>query len=70
VIIFSAYKCSAEDDFWFFNRAPNLLNTAVSRTKELFILVGNLTQLEQAGGETQRLVEHIRQWGDIRPDPK
>lgn len=69
VIIFSAYKCSAEDDFWFLNRAPNLLNTAVSRAKELFILVGNLTQLERAGGETQRLVEHIRQWGDIRPDP-
>lgn len=70
VIIFSAYKCSAEDDFWFFNRAPNLLNTAVSRAKELFILVGNLTQLERAEGETQRLVEHIRQRGDIRPQPK
>jgi len=69
VIIFSAYKCSAEDDFWFLNRAPNLLNTAVSRAKELFILVGNLTQLERAGGETRRLVEHIRAYGEIRGIP-
>ena len=69
VILFSAYQCSADDDFWFLNRAPNLLNTAVSRAQELFILVGNLTQLEQAGGETRRLVEHIRKLGEIRGTP-
>lgn len=69
VILFSAYQCSADDDFWFLNRAPNLLNTAVSRAQELFVLVGNLTQLEQAGGETRRLVEHIRAEGEIRGIP-
>jgi RecA/RadA recombinase len=69
VIVFSAYTCSSDDDFWFLNRAPNLLNTAVSRAQELFILVGNLTQLEQAGGETRRLVEHIRALGEIRDTP-
>lgn len=65
-IIFSPYQCHQEHSFWFLNRKPNLLNTAVSRAKELFILVGNLRELELAGGETKRLVEHIRQHGEIR----
>ncbi|MHC5715271.1 MAG: DEAD/DEAH box helicase, partial [Nostoc sp.] len=65
-IIFSPYQCHQEHSFWFLNRKPNLLNTAVSRAKELFILVGNLRELELAGGETKRLVEHIRKHGEIR----
>ncbi|MBD0388826.1 MAG: superfamily I DNA/RNA helicase, partial [Nostoc sp. C3-bin3] len=65
-IIFSPYQCHQEHSFWFLNRKPNLLNTAVSRAKELFVLVGNLRELELAGGETKRLVEHIRQHGEIR----
>ncbi|MBW4455554.1 MAG: hypothetical protein KME55_24160 [Nostoc indistinguendum CM1-VF10] len=65
-IIFSPYQCHQEHSFWFLNRKPNLLNTAVSRARELFILVGNLRELELAGGETKRLVEHIRQHGEIR----
>ena len=67
-IIFSPYQCQKEHSFWFLNRKPNLLNTAVSRAKELFILVGNLRELELAGGETKRLVEHIRQYGEIRSE--
>ncbi|MCC5609772.1 hypothetical protein LC612_24085 [Nostoc sp. CHAB 5834] len=39
---------------------------AVSRARELFVLVGNLRELELAGGETKRLVEHIRLHGEIR----
>ncbi|NEU79891.1 AAA domain-containing protein [Nostoc sp. UIC 10630] len=66
-IIFSPYQCHQEHSFWFLNRKPNLLNTAVSRARELFVLVGNLRELELAGGETKRLVEHIRQHGEIRP---
>ncbi len=65
-IIFSPYQCHQEHSFWFLNRKPNLLNTAVSRAKELFVLVGNLRELEIAGGETKRLVEHIRLHGEIR----
>jgi superfamily I DNA and/or RNA helicase len=65
-MIFSAYQCHQEHSFWFLNRQPNLLNTAVSRARELFVLVGNLRELESAGGETKRLVEHIRQYGEIR----
>ncbi len=65
-IIFSAYQCHKDHSFWFLNRKPNLLNTAVSRARELFILVGNIRELELAGGETRRLVEHIRQYGEMR----
>jgi AAA domain len=65
-IILSAYQCHKEHSFWFLNRKPNLLNTAVSRARELFVLVGNLRELELAGGETKRLVEHIRQHGEMR----
>ncbi|MBW4598544.1 MAG: superfamily I DNA/RNA helicase [Calothrix sp. FI2-JRJ7] len=65
-IIFSPYQCQKEHSFWFLNRKPNLLNTAVSRARELFVLVGNLRELELAGGETKRLVEHIRLYGEIR----
>ncbi|MHC5713148.1 MAG: AAA domain-containing protein [Nostoc sp.] len=65
-IIFSPYQCHQEHSFWFLNGKPNLLNTAVSRARKLFILVGNLRELELAGGETKRLVEHIRQHGEIR----
>jgi hypothetical protein len=53
VIIFSPYYYHQEHSFWFLNRKPNLLNTAISRVKELFILVGNLRELELAGGETK-----------------
>jgi superfamily I DNA and/or RNA helicase len=42
-IIFSPYQCQKEHSFWFLNRKPNLLNTAVSRARELFVLVGNLS---------------------------
>ncbi|MEA5573885.1 C-terminal helicase domain-containing protein [Calothrix sp. UHCC 0171] len=65
-IIFSAYQCHKDDSFWFLNRKPNLLNTAVSRARELFVLVGNLRELELAGGETKRLVEHILRHGEMR----
>jgi hypothetical protein len=65
-IVFSPYQCHQEHSFWFLNRKPNLLNTAVSRARELFILVGNLDELKRAGGETKRLVEHIEQHGEIR----
>ncbi|NJO64859.1 MAG: superfamily I DNA/RNA helicase [Richelia sp. RM2_1_2] len=65
-IILSPYQCHQEHSFWFLNRKPNLLNTAVSRARELFVLVGNLEELKRAGGETKRLVEHIEQHGKIR----
>ena len=69
VIIFSPYQCRPDHSFWFINRKPNLLNAAVSRTQELFIVVGNLKALEKAGGEIQRLIQHIRQDGEIRDLP-
>ncbi len=65
VIILSTKVCQPQDSFSWINRRPNLLNVAVSRAKELFVLVGNLYWLEKAGGFTRQLVEHIREHGDI-----
>ncbi len=69
MILLSTRQCRKEDSLWFINRRPNLLNVAVSRARELFILVGNLEHLEQGGGYTKMLVEHIRQHGEIRSFP-
>lgn len=60
VIILSTKVCRPQDNFSFINRKLNLLNVAVSRAEELFILVGNLYRLEKAGGYTERLVKHIK----------
>ncbi|GAB4230006.1 MAG: hypothetical protein Kow00121_58810 [Elainellaceae cyanobacterium] len=64
VIILSTKVCRPQDSIDWINRRPNLLNVAVSRAKELFILVGNLHQLEERG-YTRQLVEHIRERGMI-----
>ncbi len=65
VIILSTRQCHSKDSLWFINRRPNLLNVAVSRARELFILVGNL-ELLRAGEYTKLLVEYIEQFGEIR----
>jgi len=64
VIILSTKICRSQDDVSWINKRPNLLNVAVSRAKELFILVGNLYKLEK-GNLTRQLVEHIREQGII-----
>ena len=68
VILLSTRQCRDSDRLWFINRKPNLLNVAVSRAQELFILVGNLERLKE-GGYTRLLVEHIQQYGEIRSLP-
>jgi len=64
VIILSTKVCRSQDNVSWLNKRPNLLNVAVSRAKELFILVGNLYRLEK-GRLTRQLVEHIRAQGVI-----
>ncbi len=64
VIILSTKVCRPQDNVGWINKRPNLLNVAVSRAKELFILVGNLYRLEK-GNLTRQLVEHIREHGDV-----
>ena len=64
VIILSTKICRLHDNVSWINKRPNLLNVAVSRAKELFILVGNLYRLEK-GRLTRQLVEHIREQGII-----
>jgi ABC-type lipoprotein export system ATPase subunit len=65
VIILSTKVCEPRDNVGWINRTLNLLNVAVSRAKELFVLVGNLYRLEKAGSYTRQLVEHIRENGVI-----
>ncbi|MDJ0705947.1 MAG: AAA domain-containing protein [Leptolyngbyaceae cyanobacterium MO_188.B28] len=65
VILLSTKVCGFQDSAAWINRRPNLLNVAVSRAKELFILVGNLHRLEEEGVYTRQLVEHIRKHGVI-----
>lgn len=69
VIILSTRQCRDTDSLQFINRRPNLLNTAVSRARELFMLVGNLDRLRKEGGNIGKLVEHIQQDGEIRELP-
>ncbi len=68
-IILSTRQCLDSQNLHFINQKPNLLNVAVSRAEELFILVGNIERLTKAGGYTKQLVEYIRQYGDIRELP-
>jgi hypothetical protein len=65
VIILSTRVCNSQDKFNFIKERLNLLNVAVSRAEELFILVGNLYRLEKAGGYTCQLVKHIQKKGII-----
>ena len=65
VIILSTRVCNSQDKFNFIKERLNLLNVAVSRAEELFILVGNLYRLEKAGGYTCQLVKHIQKNGII-----
>ncbi|NJO93312.1 MAG: hypothetical protein HC820_01160 [Hydrococcus sp. RM1_1_31] len=65
VIILSTRQCPRLDSIWFIDRRPNLLNVAVSRARELFILVGNLDLLLK-GNYTKQLVEYIQKFGEIR----
>jgi hypothetical protein len=65
VIICSTRIFSKKHSAHFINKWPNILNVAVSRAKELFILVGNLDKLRSSGGYTNKLVEHIESRGEI-----
>ncbi len=66
ILIFSTCRCRSTESSRFLNRRPNLLNVAISRTQETFILVGNLNYLQQEGSYTQMLVDYIEQHGNLR----
>ena len=66
VIILSTRQCQENHSFWFINRQPNLLNVAVSRARELLIVVGNLERLKAGGSYTKQVVEYIEEFGEIR----
>lgn len=63
-IILSTKVCLKSDNLDWFNRKPNFLNVAVSRAKNLFVLVGNLSVLKE-GEFTKNLIEHINLEGVV-----
>lgn len=65
VIVLSTRACGGRDGLSFFNERPNILNVAVSRAKELFILVGDLNRLKKGGRFAGQLVQHIEENGVI-----
>lgn len=64
VIVFSAKVCQPRTGLEWLNSRPNILNVAVSRAKELFMLVGDLSYLESRRF-TRKLIEHIKESGVV-----
>lgn len=50
VMIFSPVIHSTADSSSFINKSPNLLNVAISRAKQIFIMVGNETKITTSAG--------------------
>ena len=74
VVILSTRVSEPHDSLQFLNRRVNLLNVAVSRAQQLFVLVGNLAKLDDTfpheprtgrPTRTQQLVRHIQRTGVI-----
>ncbi|AOM41340.1 AAA domain-containing protein [Xenorhabdus hominickii] len=59
VIIYSPVIFHPLDTSGFQNDAPNMLNVAVSRAKQQFIVVGNYRRLRQAGGYLKVLADSV-----------
>ncbi|HFF9857109.1 AAA domain-containing protein [Serratia marcescens] len=59
VIIYSPVIYHARDGEIFQNKAPNMLNVAVSRAKQQFIIVGNYQRLVKAGGYLKTLANAV-----------
>lgn len=55
VMIFSPVIHTAEDSSSFINKSPNLLNVAISRAKQIFIMVGNTDKIKSSGGYLQTI---------------
>lgn len=64
VIICSTKIHRNSDSSYFLETKPNILNVAVSRAQELFILVGNLDKLNEINC-TEKLIKHIDDRGQI-----
>jgi len=57
VIIYSPVIFKPSDSDFFQNNKPNILNVAVSRAKQQFIVVGNYHKLVSSGGYLKKLAE-------------
>lgn len=62
VIYFSPVVCSVNDTNHFINRdSGNMMNVAVSRAKDSFIVVGSKSGMSKVGGYTEKFVKYIEE---------
>ncbi|MDD3596992.1 AAA domain-containing protein [Sulfuricurvum sp.] len=65
VVIFSSVIYKEADSATFINGKPNLLNVAVSRAKNLFIVAGNYNKLKKSGGFLGKICEYSEKRGYV-----
>lgn len=65
VILFSPVIFKDTHSTNFLNSSPNLLNVAISRAKDLFVVVGNANKIKAAGGGLGKLYTHCFNLGYI-----
>ena len=65
VVIFSSVIFAENDSSSFINNAPNILNVAVSRAEQLFIVVGNYEKLKSSGGNLRKIVNTCESQGNV-----
>lgn len=63
VIIMSTVVFEKNDPVSFIDGSPNLLNVAISRAKQLFIMVGSASKLESQTRYFARALDYIKQHG-------
>jgi hypothetical protein len=65
VILFSSVIFLPEHSSFFINSAPNMLNVALSRAKQLFVVVGCLNKLQKSSGFLEIMCRHILENGEV-----
>ena len=65
VVIFSSVIFAENDSSSFINSAPNILNVAVSRAEQLFIVVGNYEKLKSSGGNLRKIIDACESQGNV-----
>lgn len=65
IVIFSSVISDDNDSEDFLNAKPNLLNVALSRTKYLYINVGNFIKLKNSGGYLLNYCKSFNDYGKI-----
>lgn len=57
VMIFSPVVHTKDDNSVFIEKSPNLLNVAISRAKQIFIMVGNTEKMKSGSGNLKKIYD-------------